>query len=211
MRARIEDFGLYVITDSRLTRKGAVEDAKSAIRGGARIIQYREKDACASTMVDQCIQIKKLCKNNGVIFIVNDRIDVALAADADGVHIGQEDIPYLHARRLIGDGKIIGMSANSAKDALHNEKLGADYTSIGPIYSTKTKKDAKNPIGLEPIKHLSKILKIPLVAIGGINSSNINDVLNSGARNIAMISAIIGSENVESCVRSYMKNFYFLK
>lgn len=197
----MKDFGLYFITDSKLTKKGVIEDVKAAIKGGVRVIQYREKSAPTRQMIEEAKQIRQICKKNSVLFLINDRIDVALAVDADGVHLGNEDMPYWHARSLLGNNKVIGLSAHSARDALQNQKLGADYTSIGPIYRTTTKKSPKRPIGLEPIRQLKSRLKMPFVAIGGVNEANITEVLKAGAKNIAMISGIVARENVEKAAR----------
>lgn len=201
---KLNDFGLYFITDRGLSKKNPVDDAKAAIKGGVKIVQYREKSASTRQIIEECREIKRICKKGNALFLINDRIDVALSVDADGVHLGQEDIPYQYARKLLGKNKIIGLSAHSVKDALKNQKLGADYTSIGQIYYTATKKSAKAPIGLEPIRQLKNRLKIPFAAIGGINESNIDDVLGAGAKNIAMISAIAAKENVEGAVRGFI-------
>jgi len=202
---KLNDFGLYFITDSRLTRKSVIEDVKSAIESGVKVIQYREKEASAGSMVKEALEIKKLCMQNKVLFLINDRIDIALAVDADGVHLGQDDIPCSYARKLLGRKKIIGISASSAEEALQNEKAGADYTGIGPIYGTTTKKDAKAPIGLEPIRQLQGRLKIPFVTIGGINEANIDEVLGAGARNVAIISAIVAKGSVSERIKYFTK------
>jgi len=208
---KLNDFGLYFITDSRLTKKSAIDDVHSAVKGGVKIVQYREKDAPAKQMVQEALEIMGICRKNDVLFIVDDRVDVALAVDADGVHLGQNDIPYNYARKLLGRDKIIGLSAHSVEDALRNQKLGADYTGLGPIYCTTTKKDAKYPIGLEPIRQLKGNMEIPFVAIGGINESNIGQVLKAGARNIAMISAIVAKDDVEKTVRNYVAKIKSIK
>ncbi|MBI1936074.1 thiamine phosphate synthase [Candidatus Woesearchaeota archaeon] len=208
---KLPDFGLYFITDSRLTKKSVLEDVKAAIRAGVKIVQYREKEAPAGKMIKEAAEIRKLCKENNVLFLINDRIDIALAVGADGVHFGQDGIPYNYARNMLGENKIIGMSAHSAEDALNNEEMGADYTSIGPIFHTITKKDAKFPIGLEPVRQLKDKLKIPFVAIGGINEENIGEVLEAGARNIAIISAIVAKDNVEERARHFMEKINSLK
>ena len=203
---KLKNFGLYFITDSRLTRKSVIEDAKSAIKAGVKIIQYREKNKSTSDMFKEAKEIKKLCKENNVLFLINDRIDVALAVDADGVHLGtDEDMPYKYARKLLGSSKIVGLSAHSVKEALKNQELGADYTSIGPIYFTTTKKNSHKPIGLEPVKQLKNKIKIPFVAIGGINEKNIGKVLKAGAKNIAIISAIIAKDNVEKAAKYFIE------
>ena len=208
--SKLKDFGLYFITDSKLTKKGIINDVKSAIKGGVKIVQYREKGASTKKMIEEAKEIKKLCKKNNVIFLINDRIDVALAVDADGVHLGCDDLPYQSARKLLGKNKIIGLSANSAEQALQNQKLGADYTAIGPIYFTTTKKISR-AIGLAPIFQLKNKLKIPFVAIGGINESNINDVLKAGAKNVAIISAIVAKDNVEEAVRDFISKINYCK
>ena len=206
-KMKLKNFGLYFITDSKLTKKTVIEDVKSAIKGGVKIVQYREKNSDTKQMIEEAKEIKGICKKSNVLFLINDRIDVALAVDADGVHLGQEDMHYEYARNLLGNNKIIGLSAHSLKEALQNERIGADYTSIGPIYYTTTKRDAKAPIGLKPIRELKGKLKIPFVAIGGINETNIDDVLKAGAKNIAIISGIITKENVEESVRNFIKKF----
>lgn len=202
---KLKDFGLYFITDSKLTKKNVIDDVKLAVKGGVKIIQYREKWLSTKQMLEEAKEIKKICKKNNVLFLINDRIDIALAVDADGVHLGQDDMPYRYARELLGKEKVIGLSAHSVKDALQNQKAGADYTSIGPIYHTQTKKNAV-PIGLEPISQLKNKLKIPFVAIGGINELNMNDVLKAGAKNIAMISTIITKNDIEGSVMKFIKN-----
>ncbi len=204
MPSKLNNFGLYFITDRRLSKKNVIDNAKSAIKGGVRIMQYREKDMPTKQIIEEASKIRKLCRENNVLFLINDRIDIALAVDADGVHLSQEDMPYKLARKLLGKNKIIGLSAHTVKEALHNQKIGADYTSIGPIFYTKTKKIAK-PIGLKPIMELKNRLKIPFVAIGGINESNIDDVLKTGAKNIAMISAIVAKEDVKKSIRKFIK------
>lgn len=203
-KQKLKDFGLYFITDSKLTKKTVIDDVKAAIKGGVKIVQYREKSASTKQMVKEAEEIKKICLKNNVLFLVNDRIDVALAVDADGVHISEEeDMPYKYARKLLGN-KIIGLSAHSVQQALQNQKLGTDYTSIGPVYFTTTKKPAKKPIGLKPIMELKNKLKIPFVAIGGISELNVGEVLKAGAKNIAIISGIVAKNNVEETVREFI-------
>lgn len=199
---KLNDIDFYFITDSSLSKNGIINDVKAAIKAGCKIVQYREKNKSTKDMLEEAKEIKKLCKSKA-IFLVNDRIDIALAVDADGVHIGQEDIPYKHARNLLGKNKIIGLSAHSLKDALQNQRAGADYTSIGPIYPTSTKKFAK-PLGLAPIRQLKSKLKIPLVAIGGINKNNIAQVIKSGADAAAAISTVISSKDVQKEVSDFI-------
>jgi len=199
---KLHDINFYFITGSSLSKNGVISDVKGAIKAWCKIIQYREKNKEAKYMLKEAKEIKKLCRNRA-IFLINDRIDIALAVDADGVHLGQNDFPYNYARNLLGKNKIIGLSAHSLKDALHNQRIGADYTSIGPIYNTSTKKDVK-PIGLEPIRQLNKRLKIPIVAIGGINKQNVAEVIKAGADSAAAISAVL-SGDVEKEVSDFIK------
>ena len=197
MKERLKDIDLYFITDSKLTRKTVLEDVKSAIKAGVKIIQYREKEKSAREMIEDAKKIGKLCRENNILFIINDRIDIALAVNADGVHLGNEDIPYSIARKLLGSKKIIGLTVHNIQEAMEAEKIGADYIGVSPIFETKTKLDAGKPAGLKLIKDVKKEVKIPLVAIGGIDENNLKSVLKAGAKSIAIISAIITKDDVE--------------
>ncbi len=196
-KERLKDIDLYFITDSKLTRKTVLEDVKSAIKAGVRIIQYREKEKNTKEMINEAKKIGRLCKENNTIFIINDRVDIALATDADGTHLGNDDMPYTTARRLVGYKKIIGLTVHNVEEAVEAEKIGADYIGISPIFETKTKLDAGKPAGIKLIEDVKKKINIPLVAIGGINENNIKAVLKAGARSIAAISATIAKSNVE--------------
>jgi len=196
-KEKLKDIDLYFITDSRLTRKTVLEDVKSAIKAGVRIIQYREKEKNTKEMISEAKKISRLCKENNTIFIINDRVDIALATDADGTHLGNDDMPYTTARRLVGYKKIIGLTVHNVEEAVEAEKIGADYIGISPIFETKTKLDAGKPAGIKLIEDVKKKINIPLVAIGGINENNIKAVLKAGARSIAAISATIAKSNVE--------------
>lgn len=197
MKEKLEDMDLYFITDSRLTRKTVLEDVKSAIRAGVKIIQYREKGEGAGDMIKEAKGISELCKKNNVLFIINDRVDIALAVDADGVHLGNKDMTYSIARKILGSKKIIGLTVHNIREAVEAERIGADYVGVSPIFETKTKLDAGRPAGLKLIKDIKKAIKIPFVAIGGINENNLGSVIEAGARSIAAISAIVTKDNVE--------------
>jgi len=197
MKEKLEDMDLYFITDSRLTRKTVLEDVKSAIRAGVKIIQYREKGEGTGDMIKEAKGISELCKKNNVLFIINDRVDIALAVDADGVHLGNKDMTYSIARKILGSKKIIGLTVHNIREAVEAERIGADYVGVSPIFETKTKLDAGRPAGLKLIKDIKKAIKIPFVAIGGINENNLGSVIEAGARSIAAISAIVTKDNVE--------------
>jgi thiamine-phosphate pyrophosphorylase len=197
MKEKLEDMDLYFITDSRLTRKTILEDVKSAIRAGVKIIQYREKGESTGDMIKEAKKIGELCKKNNVLFIINDRVDIVLAVDADGVHLGNKDMTYSIARKILGSKKIIGLTVHNIREAVEAERIGADYIGVSPIFETKTKLDAGRPAGLKLIKDIKKAIKIPFVAIGGINENNLGSVIEAGARSIAAISAILTKDNVE--------------
>jgi thiamine-phosphate pyrophosphorylase len=196
MKEKLNDMDLYFITDSRLTRRTVLEDVESAVGAGVKIIQYREKDLNTREMTDEAKKIGQLCRKNDVLFIINDRVDIALAVDADGVQLGNEDMPYQDARRLLGDKKIIGLTVHDVGEAIEAERIGADYIGISPIFETNTKPDAGTPSGVDLIKYIKKTVKIPFVAIGGINQDNVKSVLEAGARSIAVISAIVTKDDV---------------
>ena len=189
------DFDLYFITDRNLTKKTIIEDVKAAVKADVKVIQYRDKDVSTKEMLETAKKIKEICQNKA-LFLINDRVDIALAINADGVHLGIEDMPYNEARKLLKK-KIIGLTVHNVEEALEAEKLGADYISVSPIFHTTTKKDAGKPAGIKLIEDIKNKVKIPVVAIGGINLENMEKCLKAGADSVAMISAIVTKENVE--------------
>ena len=190
--------GYCFITDSALSRAGNVSDVRSALAGGAAIIQYREKNASQKKMYEEALLLRKICRK--AIFIINDRPDIALAVGADGVHIGQGDMPYHIARRLLGKDKIIGVTAHNLKEAIEAERMGADYVGVSPIYRTATKKDAGSPVGIGLIRKIKERVSIPVVAIGGITSKNAGEVVAAGADAICSISDVITKSDVKKAV-----------
>jgi len=154
---------------------------------------------------EEATKIKEVCKENNTLFLINDRVDVALAVDADGVHLGKEDMPYNTARRLLGKQRIIGLTVHNLEEAIEAENIGADYIGVSPIFETKTKPDAGKPSGLQLLIDLKENIKIPYVAIGGINEYNIKNVLDTGTRAVAIISAIITKNNVEEECKKFRK------
>lgn len=172
----------------------ATEIAEAAIAGGVTMVQWREKDRPFREALPEARRLRELCRARGIPFIVNDRVDAALILDADGVHVGQDDLPGLDARKLLGPDKIIGISAGSEEEAQWALEQGADYLGIGPVYSTATKLDAGEAIGLQLLRRLyGEGSGIPMVGIGGITAANAGAVAAAGADGAAVVSAITGS------------------
>jgi len=197
--------GFYFITDSSLSLKGNISDVKDAISCGVKFIQYREKNATTYFLYKEALTLRKICKD--VKFIINDRVDIALAVDADGVHLGKDDLPIKVARKLLGKDKIIGISVKSVKEAISAERQSANYVSIGPIFFTTTKKNAHKPVGISVIREIKKNINIPLVAIGGINLKNAKGVIDAGADCICAISAVVGKPNLKEIIKKFNSLF----
>ena len=200
---RLSEIDFYFITDSGLS-KNIFNDAADALKAGCKIIQYREKNKNTEEMTEDALQLKKLC-NNKAIFIVNDNADVAKKTGADGVHIGQDDVSYSTARKILGNNKIIGVTVHNLKEAIAAEKIGVDYIGLSPIFGTNTKKDAGKAVGVEMIKKVRKEIRIPIVAIGGINKKNVADVIKAGADSAAAISAVLCTGNVHKEILEFRK------
>ena len=198
--------GVYIITDEEL-RPGRthVEIARAALEGGARVIQLRDKRASDEDMIRAGIEIRRLTADFGAIFIVNDRLEVALACDADGLHVGQEDRPAREVRPLLV-GKLLGVSCATAEDAARAREDGADHLGVGPIFATATKSDAGAPTGLQLIR-LAKEASggLPVVAIGGINEANLADVKRAGADAAAIISAVVCADDMAEATRRLVR------
>jgi len=198
--------GVYIITDEEL-RPGRthVEIARAALEGGARVIQLRDKRASDEDMIRAGIEIRRLTADFGAIFIMNDRLEVALACDADGLHVGQEDRPAREVRPLLV-GKLLGVSCATAEDAARAREDGADHLGVGPIFATATKSDAGAPTGLQLIR-LAKEASggLPVVAIGGINEANLADVKRAGADAAAIISAVVCADDMAEATRRLVR------
>ncbi len=188
--------GLYVIIDAESLRgRKEVDIARQAIQGGAHVIQLRDKVRPRGMLVPISRELKKICAASDVLFIVNDYLDLALAADADGLHIGQEDLPVSDARGMLPQDKILGCSTATVTEAVQAEKEGADYVAVGAIYSTASKTGIR-PAGLKTLRQVKKKVSVPVVAIGGINEDNVAEVIEAGADAVAVISAVLGADDV---------------
>ncbi len=197
--------GFYFITDAVLSRAGNYNDVRSALQAGVRVIQYRNKSANTREMFEEALRLKKICAK--AVFLVNDRIDIAMAVGADGVHIGEDDIPYPAARKLLGRKKIIGVTVHSLEAARKAQAAGADYLGASPIFATKTKKNAGRPVGTVLIKKLKEELNLPVVAIGGINLKNAPEVIRAGTDGLCAISAVVTKPDVEREIKKFQELF----
>ena len=205
--SRLRISGLYVIIDPQQTRgRDPVEVARQALRGGARILQWRDKTRDKGEQLPQARAIRELCREYDALFIVNDHVDLALACAADGVHLGQKDLPVETVRSWTPAGFLIGVSTNNAEEARQAEKDGAGYVAIGSIFPTGSKETTR-PASLERLREVKQAVDIPIVAIGGINEKNIAQVLEAGADAVAVISAVCGAEDVEEAARRLVAEF----
>ena len=190
-------FDLYVVTDSQLSRgRSDAEVARMAYEGGADVVQLRMKNADGGAMLEQANLIRQYADEMCRLFIVNDRVDIAMASGADGIHLGQSDIPLETARRLMGDDAIIGISVDNVEQAVAAEEGGADYVGVGAVFQTSTKPDAMQGVGLGAVFEVRQAVDIPVVAIGGINRGNIQDVIRAGADSAAVVSAVVAQDDV---------------
>ena len=196
--------GIYGITAEELSKgRSNLDVVKAMLAGGIKFLQYREKNKSAREMYEECLKLREVAHAAKATFVVDDFVDLALAVDADGVHIGQTDLPPQVVRSLLGNDKIIGWSTHSPQDLEAASKLidVIDYIGVGPVFATKTKENAV-PAGLTYVRHAQAKAKMPYVAIGGIHMGNIVDVLKCGARTIASVSSIVGAEDIAGEVRT---------
>ncbi len=195
----LEKMAVYFITDSRFGRHE--ELAEKALKGGVRTIQLREKSMPAKEIYEIARKLRRLTNDYDALLIINDRLDIAMAVDADGVHVGQSDLPAEAIRRYFNG--IVGVSAHTVEEALKAE-IHADYLGVGPVFKTTTKEDAKEPIGLEGLRQIVQSVKIPVVGIGGISRENAPQVLGCGVAGLAVVSAI-AAKNVEVAARELVE------
>ncbi len=194
---------LHVLTDRALSRgRTDPEVAAAALAGGATVVQLRGKTLSGAELVRAGRQLRDLTRVHGGLLIVNDRVDVALAVDADGAHVGQDDLLARDARRLLGSDRLLGVSARSVEEAVRAQRDGADYIGFGPVFSTTTKEDAGAPSGLDELRRASRAVAIPVVAIGGITPHNAGLVRAAGAAGVAVISAVVGASDIAEATRT---------
>ncbi|WP_186430606.1 thiamine phosphate synthase [Clostridium sp. BSD9I1] len=196
MNKKNVNYTLYLVTERSFIKDKSLDKAvEEAILGGATLVQIREKDVDSLDFYKEALKVKKVCKKYDVPLIINDRVDIALAVDADGVHVGQSDLPCSIVRSILGAEKIIGVSTSNVEEALKAQEDGADYVGVGAVFPTTTKDDADS-VTIEELSNIKKSLNIPVVAIGGISENNITKLKPASIDGVAVISAILGKENI---------------
>jgi thiamine-phosphate pyrophosphorylase len=197
--------GCYFITDADLSLRGNISDVKEAVAAGVKVIQYRDKNKNTAKMYKEALILRKICRD--AIFLINDRVDIALAVGADGVHLGSDDFPYSIARKLLGKNKIIGLTAHNLGEAIKAQRIGAAYLGVSPIFSTNTKSDAGKPAGVQLIKEIKQRVSIPIIAIGGISLSNAAKVIQAGADGLCAISVLVSRKDVKAEINKFQELF----
>jgi thiamine-phosphate pyrophosphorylase len=196
---------LCVITDEN---RCPVELARMALEGGARMLQLRRKNASGNELFSWAIRIQELCRQNDAIFVVNDRVDIAMAMQADGVHLGQEDLPAATARAMLGPEVLLGVSVSNVEEARRAHADGADYLGLGHIFPTVSKEKPDPPLGIAMIEPVRKAVDLPIVAIGGIDADNASEVIRAGASGLAVISAVASAENPIDATRELIRKIW---
>ncbi|GAA0076806.1 thiamine phosphate synthase [Clostridium sp. CTA-5] len=205
------DYSIYLVTDRDLMSTDTLEEAvEEAIKGGCTLVQLREKECTSLDFYNTALNIKKVTEKYNIPLIINDRVDIAMAVDAAGVHVGQSDIPSSVIRNIIGNDKIIGVSASSLEEALKAEKDGADYLGVGAMYATGTKKDA-NKTSIDELKKIRSNVSIPIVVIGGINKERVKDFKYTNIDGLSIISAIIAQKDIEKATKELKELFLKIK
>lgn len=195
---------IYPITDRQLSRKSHPEIVAALIQGGATWIQLREKRLCARDLYGEARKAARICRQKRRILLINDRVDIALATDSDGVHLGQQDFPVSVARQVLGKDKIIGVSTHTLGQAIRANASDADYIAAGPVFATSTKVSEYEPLGLSVLSRIRERVDKPLVAIGGINFGNFLDVLRVGADSVAIISDLMTARHIAKKMREFL-------
>lgn len=199
------DFNLLLITDRAQTGGRSLVDAVGeALEGGVRAVQLREKDLSSRALYELAYELRKLTARHGARLIINDRVDIAQAVDADGVHLGGESIPLYRARKLLGDGKLIGVSCHNQVNAIMAQENGADYITFGPVFPTPSKARYGEPLGVDKLRDAADLLTIPVFALGGIKRGNLPQLLEADIACVAMISAILAAPSPRDEARAFL-------
>jgi len=202
MKPQRIDYSLYLVTDRGLSRdRTTLEIVTAAVSGGVTCVQLREKTASIREFIREALELKNYLRSVTVPLIINDRLDVALAVGADGVHLGRKDMPLAMARAIVEDRMIIGISVESLADAVAAEKGGADYLGVSPIYQTPTKTDTAPALGVAGLRVIRQAVSLPLVGIGGLHRGNAAEIIRNGADGVAVVSAIVAAEDPMQAAR----------
>lgn len=200
--------GIYALTsEPHSLGRGNIETSREILAAGVKILQYREKNKKQGEMYQECLALRKMTREAGAMFLVNDHLEIAVAVEADGVHIGQDDLPLHVVRQIVGPARIIGVSTHSPEQARAAVDGGADYIGVGPIFATQTKTDVCTPVGLDYLKYVVENVDIPFVAIGGIKEHNLSEVVKAGASTVALVTEIVGSPDIPRKVKALTKIF----
>jgi len=200
-RQSILDTDIYCLTAEKFSRgRSNIEVVRTMLASGIRLVQYREKDKKMGAKYEECLEIRRMTREAGAAFIVNDDIDLAVLVGADGVHVGQEDLPLEAVRRLVGGDMAIGLSTHSPREALDAVRRGADYIGVGPIFRTFTKEDVCDPVGFDYLEYVAREVDIPFVAIGGIKRHNVAEVVRRGARCVAVVTEIVEADDIGEAI-----------
>lgn len=207
MKSKI-DYSLYLCTDRSIMSDTSIEECvEKSLKGGVSVVQIREKDCPGKEFLQIAKSVKEITRRYGVPLIINDRVDVAIAVGADGVHVGQDDLPCAIVRSMVGEDMIIGVSASSLTEALKAQQDGADYIGVGAMFATDTKTDAK-VVSMEELDRIRREVSIPIVVIGGINKTTLPDFIGKGIDGIAVVSAIVSQNDVECAARELKSMFH---
>jgi thiamine-phosphate pyrophosphorylase len=192
-KARV-NYSLYLVTDSALAMGRPLLDVvRAAVDGGVTCVQVREKEIPSRAYIDRLLSVRALLRERAIPLFVNDRVDIALAVEADGIHLGQTDMPLAMAKRVAAGRLVVGVSCEAPGDALDAERGGADYVSVSPVFATPTKTDTAPALGIEGLRAIRSAVRLPVVAIGGINGTNAGDIIGAGADGICVVSAIVSA------------------
>lgn len=206
MKPRV-DYSLYLCTDRELMSSRTIEESvEQALLGGCTVVQLREKHCSSREFLALALRVKALTRSFRVPLIINDRVDIALASDADGVHVGQDDLPAREVRRLLGPDKLLGVSAHNLAEARQAQLDGADYLGVGAMYATATKQDA-SPTTLAELRHIREAVDLPIVVIGGVNRSTVGDFKGTGINGLAVVSAVVAQPDPAGAARELLQLF----
>lgn len=194
--------GIYaILSEEHSQGRDNLEVAREVLNAGVRVLQYREKNKKAGAMLQECLALREMTRKAGATFIVNDHVDLALLVEADGVHVGQEDLPPAAVRSLLGPDRIVGLSTHCPSQARAAQTSGlVDYIGVGPIFATRTKKDVCDPVGLEYLDYVVGHIPMPFVAIGGVKEHNLGEVTRRGARMVCLVTEIVGAKDIGATV-----------